>query len=126
MLLCNISLALHTILKPGKSTLPTTASPPPTSTHTDLDPITLRHLGSHTSEIGRDWPTNSVDGWPDVPENSTVRQWPTRDQQLQAIAESPLIAPPGFLPIHSNTSFSMLGGALVAAASKAEGNTLIF
>jgi CubicO group peptidase (beta-lactamase class C family) len=86
-----------------------------------LDPITLRHLGSHTSGLGRDWPTYNVDEFPDVPPNLPVRQWPTLDEQLQAIAETPLIAPPGFLTVYSNTGFSVLGAALAAANSMAEG-----
>ncbi|KIM24197.1 hypothetical protein M408DRAFT_27311, partial [Serendipita vermifera MAFF 305830] len=90
------------------------------------DPITLRQLASHTSGIGRDLPYYNFDEWPNVPENQPPRQIPTLDEQLQAIASIPLVAPPGSFPVYSNTGFSVLGEALVAANTKTEGNRVLY
>lgn len=92
------------------------------SSNSDSDPITLRQLASHTSGIGRDLPYYNIDTWPNVPANQTPRSWPTLDQQLESVAAVPLVGPPGFLASYSNTAYSVLGGALVAANTKGEGN----
>lgn len=93
------------------------------SSDDDTDPVTLRQLASHTSGIGRDMPYYNLDEWPDIPENLPARKWPTFDEQLQSIAHTPLVAPPGSFPVYSNTAFSVLGAALVAANTKGGDST---
>ncbi|KIM24198.1 hypothetical protein M408DRAFT_27312 [Serendipita vermifera MAFF 305830] len=90
------------------------------------DPIILRQLASHTSGIGRDLPYYNLEGYPNVTADQPPRQQPTSNEQLQAIASIPLVAAPGSFPMYSNTGFSVLGEALVAANAKTEGNRVSY
>ena len=96
------------------------------SSNDDADPITLRQLASHTSGIGRDIPYYNVDEWPGTPEHPSARQWPTLDQQLESIANTPQVNLPGSFPVYSNTAYSMLEAALVAANAKGEGSKVSY
>ncbi|KAI5116363.1 hypothetical protein M0805_001373 [Coniferiporia weirii] len=92
------------------------------------DPITLRQLMSHISGLGRDWPPGSaVNVWPGSLEG-TGPGWynglpfPSNEEFMDGIARNCLVAPPYTVPSYSNTGYSLLGLANVAANKLAEGN----
>lgn len=91
------------------------------------DPVTLRQLASHMSGLGRDWPAGPAAGaWPESTTGSgppwyNGLPFPTNEEFLKGISGFPLVAPPYTFPIYSNTGFSLLGLANVAANKAAEG-----
>lgn len=84
------------------------------------EPITLRHLATHFSGLGHDWPPGDVSRWPDSVEGAGAPPtnglpFPTLHSVLESIAANRLVYPPGFYPSYSNTATGILGPALVAA-----------
>ena len=79
------------------------------------------------SGLGRDWPPGSAAGaWPDSREGSgppwyNGLPFPNNADFLKGISKVPLVAPPYTFPIYSNTGFSLLGLANVAASKASEG-----
>ncbi|THH03569.1 hypothetical protein EW145_g6168 [Phellinidium pouzarii] len=100
----------------------------PKLSHYGDDPITVRQLMSHMSGLGRDWPPGNAEGvWPESLEG-TGPPWynglpfPSDEEFMEGIIEYPLVAPPYTFPSYSNTGYSLLGLANVAANKKDEGN----
>ncbi|EGN94876.1 hypothetical protein SERLA73DRAFT_96244 [Serpula lacrymans var. lacrymans S7.3] len=91
------------------------------------DPLTFRQLMSHMSGLGRDWPPgDSSKAWPKSldgagPPHYNGLPFPSHEQFFDAIAHNQLIVPPYTYPIYSNTGFSLLGLANVAASRAFEG-----
>lgn len=83
---------------------------------------------SHMSGLGRDWPPGSaVNAWPGSLEG-TGPGWynglpfPSNEEFWDGIAQNRLIAPPYTVPSYSNTGYSLLGLANVAANKIVESN----
>lgn len=90
-------------------------------------PITLYQLATHMSGLGRDWPPGTVSDWPhDMlgmgPPPTNGRPFPSNEDLLDALAQYHLTSPPLFHPAYSNTGTAMLGLALAAASSAADGD----
>ncbi|TFY61928.1 hypothetical protein EVJ58_g4192 [Rhodofomes roseus] len=94
---------------------PSNAGPP-----LEEEPITLRHLATHLSGLGHDWPPGDVSQWPSSVEGAGAPPtnglpFPTIEAVLASVAANRLIYLPGFYPSYSNTATGMLGPVLVAA-----------
>lgn len=86
-------------------------------------PITIRHLATHLSGIGRDWPPGTVSHFPQSlfgagPPPANGLPFPTHQVVLNAIAEYKLISPPGKVPAYSNAATSLLGRVVVEASRR--------
>ena len=95
-------------------------APTSPSSSVDEEPVTLRHLATHLSGLGHDWPPGDVSRWPDSVEGAGAPPtnglpFPTLDSVLESIASNRLVYPPGFYPSYSNTATGVLGPTLVAA-----------
>ncbi|KDQ21841.1 hypothetical protein BOTBODRAFT_169032 [Botryobasidium botryosum FD-172 SS1] len=92
------------------------------------DPITMRQLMSHMSGIGADWPPGDAEGkWPKSrdgagPPPYNGRHDPDIPMLLDAIGQNPFVARPYTFPSYSNSGYSLLGVANVAANQAAEGS----
>lgn len=90
-------------------------------------PITFRTLMSHMSGIGRDLPPGSAQGhWPKSlfgrgPPGYNGLEFPSRQQVFDGIAQSRPVVAPYTYPVYSNTGYSLLGIANVAANIAANG-----
>ncbi|KZV96423.1 beta-lactamase/transpeptidase-like protein [Exidia glandulosa HHB12029] len=94
----------------------------------EYSPITLRDLASHLSGLGHDWPVGSGSNFPHDrhgrgPPPNNGRPFPSHDDVFNAIQSTPLVSPPGLVPVYSNTAFGVLGMALVAANRARGGDT---
>ncbi|EIW81745.1 beta-lactamase transpeptidase-like protein, partial [Coniophora puteana RWD-64-598 SS2] len=95
--------------------------------HTYLGSITLRSLMSHMSGLGRDWPAGDASGaWPRAlvgggPPPINNLDFPSLEMVLEAISETAPISAPYVYPVYSNTGYSLLGMANVAANRASEG-----
>lgn len=78
------------------------------------------------SGIGRDLPPYNLDSWPDPPPTPPETKLPTLREQLESIADLPLVAPPYSFPSYSNTGFSILGASLAAADSHNSGTNITY
>ncbi|KAL5499258.1 hypothetical protein ACEPAH_1776 [Sanghuangporus vaninii] len=93
----------------------------------DDDPMTLRQLLSHMSGLGRDWPPGSARGvWPESlngsgPPGYNGLPFPDHEEFMKGISENHLVSPPYTFPSYSNTGYSLLGLANVAANKAIEG-----
>lgn len=86
----------------------------------DDEPITLRHLATHLSGLGHDWPPGDVSRWPESVQGAGAPPtnglpFPTLESVLKSIATYRLVYPPGYYPYYSNTATGVLGLVLVAA-----------
>lgn len=84
------------------------------------EPITLRHLATHLSGLGHDWPPGDVSRWPHSVEGAGAPPtnglpFPTLESVLASVAANRLVYPPGYYPSYSNTATGVLGSVLVAA-----------
>ncbi|KAH9937142.1 beta-lactamase/transpeptidase-like protein [Fomitopsis serialis] len=84
------------------------------------EPITLRHLATHMSGLGHDWPPGDVSQWPSSVDGAGAPPtnglpFPTIDAVLDSVAINRLVYPPGLYPSYSNAATGVLGPALVAA-----------
>ncbi|KAG8221411.1 beta-lactamase/transpeptidase-like protein [Butyriboletus roseoflavus] len=90
-------------------------------------PITFRTLMSHMSGIGRDLPPGNAQGhWPTSlfgrgPPVYNGRDFPSRQEVFDGIAQSRPVVAPYTYPVYSNTGYSLLGIANVAANIVANG-----
>ncbi|KAG9309359.1 beta-lactamase/transpeptidase-like protein [Chiua virens] len=90
-------------------------------------PITFRSLMSHMSGLGRDLPPgNALGHWPNSlfgagPPEYNGREFPSRQDVFDGIAQSRPAAAPYTYPVYSNTGYSLLGIANVAANIAANG-----
>jgi CubicO group peptidase (beta-lactamase class C family) len=82
------------------------------------------------SGIGKNLPPPNFDWWPIPPPGSPPAgseiKVPTLQEAVDSVAEMPLVAPPYTFPVYSNAGFSMLGGSITAAVSKAEGKDITY
>ncbi len=93
----------------------------------DVAPITLFQLATHMSGLGRDWPAGTAANWPyevsgGGPPPSNGRAFPTYGDVMDDLPKHHLVSYPGAYPSYSNTGVGILGLALAAASSAADGN----
>ncbi|PIL23326.1 hypothetical protein GSI_14637 [Ganoderma sinense ZZ0214-1] len=93
----------------------------------DVAPITLFQLATHMSGLGRDWPAGTAANWPyevsgGGPPPSNGRAFPTYEGVMNHLPKHHLVSYPGSYPSYSNTGIGVLGLALAAASSAADGN----
>lgn len=90
-------------------------------------PITFRALMSHMSGIGRDLPPGNARGhWPKSlfgrgPPGYNGLEFPSHQEVFDGVARSHPIVAPYTYPVYSNTGYSLLGIANVAANIAANG-----
>ncbi|TBU57475.1 beta-lactamase/transpeptidase-like protein [Dichomitus squalens] len=90
-------------------------------------PITLLQLATHMSGLGRDWPPGSAANWPyevsgGGPPPDNGRPFPTYEALFDDLPKHHLVSYPWTYPSYSNTGVGILGLALAAASSAADGN----
>lgn len=96
----------------------------------DIAPITLFQLATHMSGLGRDWPAGTAANWPyevsgGGPPPSNGRAFPTYEDVMGDLPKHHLVSYPGTYPSYSNTGVAILGLALAAASSAADGNDTV-
>ncbi|KAJ3810422.1 beta-lactamase/transpeptidase-like protein [Lentinula aff. lateritia] len=94
--------------------------------HHENSPVTLLHLASHVSGLGRDWPPGDVANWPkDLvgagPPPTNGLPFPSHKSLYQSLEENFLVSPQFSWPVYSNTGIGLLGMALVAANRQVNG-----
>nr|VWP01941.1 N/A [Ganoderma boninense] len=82
------------------------------------------------SGLGRDWPAGTATNWPyevsgGGPPPSNGRAFPTYEDVMDHIPQHHLVSYPGSYPSYSNTGIGVLGLALAAASSAADGNDTV-
>ncbi|EPQ61275.1 beta-lactamase/transpeptidase-like protein [Gloeophyllum trabeum ATCC 11539] len=80
----------------------------------DEEPINVRQLASHTAGIPGDMPPGPMTEWPHSlegagtpPENGLP--FPAPEDVLSALANFRPVVPPSYLPVYSDTGYSLLG-----------------
>ena len=93
-------------------------------------PITLFQLATHMSGLGRDWPPGSAANWPyevsgGGPPPRNGLPFPTYEDVMGDLPKHHLVSSPWTYPSYSNTGIGILGLALAAASTAADGDDVV-